>query len=232
MNTFTADQILYEDNHYIAVNKQCGDIVQADKSGDESLLEMVKEFIKVRDGKPGRVFLEVTHRIDRPVSGVVLFAKTSKGLSRINNLFQEGKIIKKYWAIVKNQPPKESDLLVHYLLRDNNKNKSFVYGREVHGSKIAKLRYELVGRTQNYFMLSIELITGRHHQIRAQLAKIGCPIKGDLKYGYPRSNPDGGIYLHSRLFAFTHPINGEEVSIVAPPPKDNLWNEFLLLGLE
>lgn len=232
MEMFTADRILYEDNHFIAINKRCGEIVQADKTGDESLLETVKGFIKQRDGKPGRVFLEVTHRIDRPVSGVVLFAKTSKGLSRINNLFQEGKITKKYWAIVRNQPPKDSDTLVHYLLRDNKKNKSFVYHREVHGSKLAKLKYELVGRTQNYYLLVIDLITGRHHQIRAQLSKIGCPIKGDLKYGYPRSNPDGGIHLHSRIFAFTHPISGEEIRIVANPPDDNLWNEFVSLCID
>lgn len=232
MTNFSSDRILFEDNHFIAVNKNCGEIVQADKTGDESLVETVKQFIKERDGKPGRVFLEVTHRIDRPVSGVVLFAKTSKGLSRINNLFQEGKITKKYWAIVKNMPPAESQTLVHYLLRDNKKNKSFVYAREVHGSKIAKLKYELVGRTENYYLLVIDLITGRHHQIRAQLSKIGCPIRGDLKYGYSRSNPDGGIDLHSRIFAFTHPISGEEIKIVAPPPNEKLWNEFLSLGLE
>ncbi|HBI81582.1 MAG TPA: RNA pseudouridine synthase [Bacteroidales bacterium] len=229
---FSGDRILFEDNHYIAINKNCGEIVQADKTGDESLVETVKQFIRERDGKPGRVFLEVTHRIDRPVSGVVLFAKTSKGLTRMNNLFQEGLITKKYWAIVKNQPPSESQTLVHYLLRDNKKNKSFVYNREVHGSKLAKLKYELVGRTQSYYLLVVDLITGRHHQIRAQLSKIGCPIRGDLKYGYPRSNPDGGIDLHSRIFAFTHPVSGVEVKIVAPPPKDTLWDEFLLLGLE
>ncbi|HSA05203.1 MAG TPA: RNA pseudouridine synthase, partial [Tenuifilaceae bacterium] len=184
---FTSDRVLFEDNHYIAVQKLCGDIVQEDKTGDESLLNMVKRFIKTRDAKPGNVFLEVTHRIDRPVSGVVLFAKTSKGLSRMNNLFQEGKIGKKYWAVVKNRPPLDSDLLVHYLVRDSKKNKSYVYPREVHGSKEAKLKYKLVGKTKNYFLLEIELITGRHHQIRSQLSKIGCPIKGDLKYGYDRS---------------------------------------------
>ncbi len=229
---FTPDRILYEDNHYIAVQKLCGDIVQEDKTGDESLLNMVKRFIKARDAKPGNVFLEVTHRIDRPVSGVVLFAKTSKGLSRMNNLFQEGKIGKKYWAVVKNRPPLDSDLLVHYLVRDSKKNKSYVYPREVHGSKEAKLKYRLVGKTKNYFLLEIELITGRHHQIRSQLSKIGCPIKGDLKYGYDRSNADGGIHLHSRMFAFKHPMTEEDVVILAPPPKDSIWDEFLVLSID
>ncbi|QKG80575.1 RluA family pseudouridine synthase [Tenuifilum thalassicum] len=228
----SSDRIIYEDNHFIAVNKECGEIVQSDKTGDVPLIDKVKQFIKERDSKPGRVFLEVTHRIDRPVSGVVLFAKTSKGLSRINNLFQEGKIQKKYWAIVKNMPPKDSDTLVHYILRDSKKNKSYAYHRDVKGSKIARLEYELVGRTQNYYLLSINLITGRHHQIRAQLSKIGCPIRGDLKYGYPRSNPDGGINLHSRIFAFTHPISGDAIRIVADPPNDKLWEQFMLLGVD
>ena len=229
---FTSDRVLFEDNHYIAVQKLCGDIVQDDKTGDESLLNMVKRFVKARDAKPGNVFLEVTHRIDRPVSGVVLFAKTSKGLSRMNNLFQEGKIGKKYWAVVKNRPPLDSDLLVHYLVRDSKKNKSYVYPREVHGSKEAKLKYRLVGKTKSYFLLEIELITGRHHQIRSQLSKIGCPIKGDLKYGYDRSNADGGINLHSRMFAFRHPITEDDVVILAPPPKDSIWDEFLVLNID
>jgi len=228
---FTSDRILFEDNHYIAVMKLCGDIVQVDKTGDESLLEMVKRFIKERDAKSGNAFLEVTHRIDRPVSGVVLFAKTSKGLSRMNNLFQEGKIEKKYWAVVKKRPPLDADLLVHYLVRDSKKNKSYVYPREVHGSKEAKLKYRLIGKTKSYFLLEIELITGRHHQIRSQLSKIGCPIKGDLKYGYDRSNPDGGIHLHSRLFAFTHPMTDERITVIANPPKDSIWDEFLTFGV-
>lgn len=227
----TKERILYEDNHYIAVNKECGDIVQEDKSGDESLLEMVKVYIKHRDGKPGNVFLEVTHRLDRPVSGAVVFAKTSKGLSRMNKLFQEGKIVKKYWAIVKEQPSQDSEMLVHHILRDSKKNKSRAYNRSVHGSKEARLKYTLVGRTKNYYMLEIDLYTGRHHQIRAQLAKVGMPVRGDLKYGYPRSNPDGGISLHSRLFRFTHPVSGDLVSIVAPTPKDILWSEFEALGI-
>lgn len=223
------DRILYEDNHYIAINKNVGDIVQDDNTGDTSMVEALRLFIKERDAKPGNVFLEAVHRIDRPVSGAVLFAKTSKGLSRINNLFQEGKITKKYWAVVKNQPPKETDLLVHYLTRDTKKNKSYVYDREVKGSKVAKLQYTLIGKTDNYCMLEIELITGRHHQIRCQLAKIGCPVKGDLKYGFARSNPDGGIHLHSRIVQFVHPITNEPILIVAPPPSDSLWNEFAAL---
>lgn len=224
---FTADRVLYEDNHYIAVQKLCGDIVQVDKTGDESLLDMVRRFIKLRDAKPGSVFLEVIHRVDRPVSGVVLLAKTSKGLSRMNNLFQEGKVGKKYWAAVKNRPPQDADLLVHYLVRNSAKNKSYVYPRQVHGSKEARLRYRLTGKATSYFLLEIELITGRHHQIRSQLAKIGCPIKGDLKYGFDRSNPNGGIHLHSRMLSFKHPITEEDITIVAPPPKDAIWDEFL-----
>ncbi|HPD96214.1 MAG: RluA family pseudouridine synthase [Bacteroidales bacterium] len=227
-----SNRILYEDNHYIAVNKNCGDIVQEDKTGDLALIEQVRQFIKVRDRKPGNVFLEASHRVDRPVSGVILFAKTSKGLSRINNLFQEGKIKKTYWAVVKNKPPKESDLLENYIVRDSKKNKSYVFSKPVKGSKEAKLKYKLVGRTKNYYMLEIDLITGRHHQIRCQLAKIGCPIRGDLKYGYPRSNPDGGIHLHSRLFEFIHPISGEEIRIVANPPSDAIWKEFMGLNIE
>lgn len=227
-----SNRILYEDNHYIAVNKNCGDIVQEDKTGDLALIEQVRQFIKVRDRKPGNVFLEASHRVDRPVSGVILFAKTSKGLSRINNLFQEGKIKKTYWAVVKNKPPKESDLLENYIVRDSKKNKSYVFSKSVKGSKEAKLKYKLVGRTKNYYMLEIDLITGRHHQIRCQLAKIGCPIRGDLKYGYPRSNPDGGIHLHSRLFEFIHPISGEEIRIVANPPSDAIWKEFMGLNIE
>ncbi|MGD9977610.1 MAG: RluA family pseudouridine synthase [Bacteroidales bacterium] len=228
---FTSDRILYEDNHYLAVDKYCGDIVQADKTGDVSLLEMVKQYLKERDAKPGNIFLEVTHRIDRPVSGAILFAKTSKGLSRMNNMFQEGKIGKKYWAVTKKRPPLDTDLLVHYLIRDSKKNKSFVYGREVHGSKVARLRYTIVGKTKSFFLLEIELITGRHHQIRSQLSKVGCPVKGDLKYGYDRSNPDGGIHLHSRSLSFVHPITDEQVKIVSNPPKDPVWEEFMALGI-
>lgn len=223
---FEADRILYEDNHYIAVNKTCHDLVQSDATGDEPLLERVRAFIKNRDGKPGNVFLEVTHRIDRPVSGIVLFAKTSKGLARMNEKFRSGDIKKIYWAVVKNRPPRESDTLIHHLVRNPQQNKSYVYDKPKASSKEAKLRYTLVGRTANYFLLEIELLTGRHHQIRSQLAKIGCPIKGDLKYGFDRSNPDGGIHLHARSLSFTHPISHQPVEIVAQPGEDPLWDEF------
>lgn len=224
--SFTADRVLFEDNHYIAVNKTCHDIVQADKSGDLSLLDQVKEFIKVRDKKSGNVFLEVTHRIDRPVSGAVLFAKTSKGLTRMNELFREGKVKKVYWAFVKQLPPKESDMLTHHLVRNSQQNKSFVYDKPKPSSKESILKYTIIGKTKTFYLLEIDLITGRHHQIRCQLAKIGCSIKGDLKYGFPRSNPDGGIDLHSKKISFTHPISGDFIEIVAPTPNDKLWNEF------
>lgn len=218
------ERILYEDNHYIAVNKRNGELVQADKSGDAALVDMVKDFVRVRDAKPGRVFLEAVHRIDRPVSGVVLMAKTSKGLSRINRLFQEGQVKRTYWAVVKNPPPNDSATLTQYLVRDTKLNKSYVYSGQVKGSKLAKLRYSIVLHSANYFVLEIDLLTGRHHQIRCQLAKMGCPIKGDLKYGFPRSNPDGGIHLHARSINFVHPVTNQAITIVAPPPtNDRLW---------
>ena len=227
--TFTSDRILFEDNHLIAVYKTNHDIVQSDKTGDEPLIEQIRSFIKQRDKKPGNVFLEVIHRIDRPVSGVVLFAKTSKVLPRMNKLFHDGLVTKIYWAVVKNLPPKESGTLIHFLLRNSKQNKSYVYDTPKPDSKEAKLNYRIVGKTNSYFLLEIELITGRHHQIRSQLAKIGCPIKGDLKYGFPRSNPDGGIHLHSRKVGFTHPVTGEAIEIIAQAPQDLLWNEFLYI---
>jgi 23S rRNA pseudouridine1911/1915/1917 synthase len=226
---FTSDRILFEDNHLIAVNKTNHDIVQSDKTGDEPLIEQIRTYIKQRDKKPGNVFLEVIHRIDRPVSGVVLFAKTSKVLPRMNKLFHDGLVKKIYWAVVKNMPPKESDTLMHHLIRNSKQNKSYVYTTPKPESKEARLNYRVLGKTSTYFLLEIELITGRHHQIRTQLAKIGCPIKGDLKYGFPRSNPDGGIHLHSRRVNFIHPVSGEDVEIIAQPPTDVLWNEFLFL---
>lgn len=226
---FTPDRILYEDNHIIAVNKTNHDIVQSDKTGDEPLIEQIKSVIKLRDKKPGNVYLEVIHRIDRPVSGAVLFAKTSKVLPRMNKLFHDGQVKKIYWAVVKNTPPKESDTLIHHLLRNTKQNKSYVFDTVKPESKEAKLIYKVLGKTSNYFLLEIELLTGRHHQIRSQLAKIGCPIKGDLKYGFPRSNPDGGIHLHSRLVSFIHPVSGEFIEIVAQTPEDVLWKEFLAL---
>lgn len=222
-------EVLYEDNHIIAINKKVSDIVQADKTGDEPLSERVKAYIKQKYNKPGDVFIGVPHRVDRPVSGVVIFARTSKALTRLNKMFQEQgrEISKKYWAIVGNLPPEDSGVLTHYLLRDSEKNKSFAYDKEKKGSKEAVLEYKLIGSSQKFYLLEIKLCTGRHHQIRCQLAKIGCPIKGDLKYGFPRSNEDGGISLHAREISFTHPVSQEVITITATPPlKDTLWKIF------
>lgn len=220
-------EILYEDNHIVAVNKKSSDIVQGDKTGDEPLSEKVKSYIKEKYEKPGAVFLGVIHRLDRPVSGALLFAKTSKALTRMNNMFSEKEVKKTYWAIVKERPLKESDTLNHYIVRDQKINKSFAYDKEVKNSKLASLSYKLVAYSDNYSLLEVDLHTGRHHQIRCQLAKIGCSIKGDLKYGFPRSNPDGGISLHSRKIEFIHPVKKEKVTVIANPPKDSLWDYFI-----
>jgi 23S rRNA pseudouridine1911/1915/1917 synthase len=218
--------ILYEDNHLIAVNKRVSDLVQGDKTGDVPLEHMIKEYLKEKYHKPGNVFLGVIHRLDRPVSGVVLFARTGKALTRMNEQFRDRKTVKKYWAVVRESPPEEEGHLVHYLVRNREKNKSFAYPEEVKNAKKAELLYRVVGSSRSYFFLEITLLTGRHHQIRAQLAAIGCPIRGDLKYGYPRSDPDGGIHLHARELQFIHPVRKEEVRIVAPPPEDVLWDVF------
>ena len=218
--------ILYEDNHIIAVNKTNSEIVQGDKTGDLSLDKILKKYIKEKYDKPGEVFLGVVHRLDRPVSGVVLFARTSKALTRLNKLFKEREIRKVYWAIVKKRPPKEEDRLEHYIVRNEKKNKSFAHDEEVKDSKKAVLTYKIIAASDRYFLLEIELETGRHHQIRAQLAKIGCPIKGDLKYGFDRSDKNGGISLHSRLIELIHPVRKESLTIVAPPPDESLWNYF------
>lgn len=220
-------EVIYEDNHLIAVNKTCSEIVQGDKTGDKPLSELVKEFIKVKYAKPGNVFVGVTHRLDRPVSGLVLFAKTSKALERLNEMFRTHNLTKKYWAIVKNRPPEEEMTLTHYLLRNEKQNKTYVYNNPKNGAKLSTLSLKLIGRSDNYYLLEIDLQTGRHHQIRAQLAHIGCPIKGDLKYGFPRSNKDGGISLHARSLKFKHPVSKENIELVATVPnKDNLWKEF------
>lgn len=222
-------EILYEDNHIIAVNKKTSDIVQADKTGDAPLSSEVKAYIKAKYNKPGEVFLGIPHRIDRPVSGVVLFAKTSKALVRLNKMFQEHEreITKIYWAIVGNLPAKDEAKLVHYLTRDPEKNKSYAYNKPKHGAKEAVLEYKLINSGQRYYLLEVKLHTGRHHQIRCQLAKIGCPIKGDLKYGFPRSNEGGGISLHAREISFIHPVKQERVTITARPPlNDPLWKFF------
>lgn len=222
-------EILYEDNHIIAVNKKVSDIVQADKTGDVPLSEEVKAYIKKKYNKPGEVFLGVPHRVDRPVSGVVIFARTSKALTRLNKMFQEHEreITKIYWAIVGNLPTEDHAVLTHYLVRDAEKNRSRAYNQPKPGSKEAVLEYRLLGSSQRYYLLEVKLYTGRHHQIRCQLAKIGCPIKGDLKYGSPRSNENGGIGLHARSVRFKHPVTQEMVTITATPPlEDSLWKVF------
>ncbi len=219
-------QVLYEDNHLIAVNKQVSHLVQGDRTGDEALDAILKEYLKEKYNKPGRVFLGVVHRLDRPVSGVTLFARTSKGLARMNELFRLGKIQKTYWAITKDLPPQESGILKHYLKKNRSRNKSYAYDTPVAGSKEAKLAYRLIHRLDNYCLLEIDLMTGRHHQIRCQLSTIGCPVKGDLKYGFPRSNPDGGISLHAREVVFEHPVKNEKLKISAPLPDEKMWNLF------
>lgn len=216
-------EVIYEDNHLIAVNKTCREIVQGDKTGDQPLSEMLKAWLKKKYAKPGNVFIGVAHRLDRPVSGVVLFAKTSKALARLNTMFRDGKVKKTYWAIVKNRPPKDEDEVVNWLVRNENQNKSFAFDNERPGAKKAILHYRLVAASDRYFLLEIDLKTGRHHQIRCQLAHLGCPIRGDLKYGYPRSNRDGGISLHARSASFVHPVSQLPVQIVAPVPNDPLW---------
>lgn len=220
-------QILYEDNHIIAVNKFNGELVQGDKSGDSSLDKEVKEYIKKKYKKPGDVYLGVVHRLDRPVSGIVLFARTSKALTRLNKMFQEHQIRKTYWAVVETRPDKESGELVHHMLRNAEKNKSTAHISPKKGTKEARLKYELLGVTNNFFLLEVDLLTGRHHQIRSQLSRIGCSIKGDLKYGSKRSNPGGGIHLHARKVKFIHPVSKEEIEIIASPPQDPLWQEFI-----
>lgn len=216
--------VLYEDNHLIIVNKRPGDIVQGDKTGDIPLSEVVKEYIKIKYDKPGNVYLGVVHRLDRPTSGIVLFAKTSKALPRLNKLFKEKDAKKTYWAIVKNTPPKQEDTLVHYMKRNPKQNKSYAHIKEVPDSKKAILDYRVLKSLNNYFLLEVDLQTGRHHQIRSQMSAIGCPIKGDLKYGFDRSNKDGSIHLHARKLVFEHPVKKEKMEIIAPLPKDPLWD--------
>ena len=215
--------VVYEDNHLIAVNKTTSEIVQGDKTGDTPLSETVKQWLKDKYQKPGNVFTGVVHRLDRPVSGVTLFAKTSKSLERMNEMFRQGEVKKTYWAVVANRPPQPEGELVHYLIRNEKQNKSYAYDTEKLGSKKAVLTYRLMAQSERYFLLEIDLKTGRHHQIRCQLAKIGCPVKGDLKYGFNRSNPDGGICLHARKVEFVHPVSKKEIEIVAPAPEEKIW---------
>ncbi len=222
--------VLYEDNHLIAVKKLSGEIIQSDQTGDTTLAEKVKAYIKKKYKKPGEVFLGIIHRLDRPVGGVIIFARTSKALARMNELFREKKIKKEYWAIVEEKPPLEEEQLINWLKKNQDKNRSRAYEKEVKGSKKAILSYQLVGRSKNYFYLKINPLTGRHHQIRVQLSFIGCRIKGDVKYGAKRTNKDGGIHLFAKSLSFVHPIKKEPTTISANPPIDPLWNEFLNLS--
>ena len=216
--------VLFEDNHIIAVNKNSSEIVQGDKTGDEPLSETIKKYLKEKYDKPGEVFLGVTHRLDRPVSGVVLFAKTSKALTRLNEMFRNQEIKKTYWAIVKDKPESIDGRLEHFLVRNEKQNKSVAHTKMVPNAKAAALTYKLIAKSDTYYMLEVLLETGRHHQIRCQLAKMGCPIKGDLKYGFSRSNPNGGISLHARKVVFTHPVSKQQIEITAPVPSDDsLW---------
>ncbi len=219
-------QVVYEDNHVIIVSKESGEIVQGDKTGDQPLSETVKQYIKSVHNKPGNVFLGVVHRLDRPVSGVVVFAKTSKALTRLNEMFRQGQVHKTYWAVVQGRPGKDEDTLRGWLTRNEKQNKSYNHQREVPGSKEAILNYKLLACTDRYSLLEVQLLTGRHHQIRCQLAAAGCPIKGDLKYGARRSNPDGSISLHARRVEFTHPVSKLPIMAEAPVPDDNLWREI------
>lgn len=215
--------VIYEDNHIIVVNKQSGEIVQGDKTGDRPLSDIVKEYIKEKYAKPGNVFLGVVHRLDRPVSGLVVFARTSKALARLNEMFRRGDVHKTYWAIVGSAPKADEATLEGWMVRNERQNKSYEYDHEVPGSKHAVLHYRVISHSERYHLLEVKLLTGRHHQIRCQLAAIGCPIKGDLKYGSPRSNPDGGISLQAHRIEFEHPVSKKMISLEAPLPHDRLW---------
>ncbi|WP_311438652.1 RluA family pseudouridine synthase [Hallella colorans] len=219
-------KVVYEDNHLIIVYKESGEIVQGDKTGDTPLSETVRAYIKDKYHKPGAVFLGVVHRLDRPVSGLVIFARTSKALARLNDMFRRGDIHKTYWAITQNAPPVEQDTLTSWLQRNERQNKSYVYDKEVSNSKKAVLNYQLRSRSDRYCLIEVELLTGRHHQIRAQLSHIGCPIKGDLKYGAKRSNPDGSISLLSCKVEFVHPVSKKNIILNSPIPDDKLWREL------
>jgi 23S rRNA pseudouridine1911/1915/1917 synthase len=227
MEQSVSNQILYEDNHLLILNKRPSQIVQGDKTGDTPLSDLLKEYIGIKYSKPGEVFLGVVHRIDRPVSGVTVFARTSKALSRLNEMLKNREMQKTYWAVVKNPPPAPSDKLVHFLRRDEARNKAFVVKEGTKNSQRCELDYRILAKSDTYYLLEVDLHTGRHHQIRAQLAAIGSPIKGDLKYGAPRSNPDGSIHLHARSIQFIHPVKKELLSVIAPPPADPVWNYFL-----
>ncbi len=221
------NQILFEDNHIIIVNKNPGDIVQEDIGRDRTLRDEIKDYIKQKYGKPGSVFLGIVHRLDRPVSGAIIFARTSKSLVRLNKIFSHREVEKIYWAVVDNEPKEPEGTLVHFLKKDENKNKAYISKEGVDGAVRAELKYKLIAKSDKYCLLEVELFTGRHHQIRVQLATMNCHIKGDLKYGFPRSNINAGIHLHARKIVFTHPVRNEPVTVIAPPPDDPLWNYFM-----
>ena len=219
-------QVIYEDNHIIIVSKTVNEIVQGDKTGDETLIDKVKKYIKEKYNKPGEVFLGLTHRLDRPTSGVVVFAKTSKALSRLNAMFRDGEVHKTYWAVTSNRPDEDEGTLENFLKKNEKLNKSFIAKETDKEAKKAILNYKIISVSDRYYLWEINLLTGRHHQIRCQLANIGCPVKGDLKYGYPRSNPDGGLSLHARKVEFIHPVSKKEISVTAEVPNDKLWKFF------
>lgn len=219
-------EVVYEDNHIIIVNKSCSEIVQGDKTGDKPLSEKVKEYLKDKYAKPGNVFCGVVHRLDRPVSGLVVFAKTSKALARLNNMFKDKEVKKTYWAIVADKPRNDEAVLEDYLVKNERQNKSYAHPNPVQGSKKAILDYRVIGKSDRNYLLEVHLHTGRHHQIRCQLANIGCPIRGDLKYGARRSNPDGGISLHARHIEFVHPVSHITISVTAPVPDEGVWKAF------
>ena len=223
-------QVIYEDNHLIAVNKDTGILVQSDSTGDTPLVELVRKYIKKKYNKLGNVFCGIIHRIDRPVSGVVMFAKTSKGLERMNKLFKDKKITKTYWALIKDRPPQEEDQLKNWLLKDPEKNRTKVISKEKKAAQLAVLNYRILGKINKYYLLEVSPITGRQHQIRVQLAKIGCPIKGDIKYGYPEKNKGGGIHLHAKEVSFIHPIKNEKIRITARSPEEVTWRDYRHLG--
>ncbi len=221
------NEVLFEDNHIFIINKKPSDIVQGDKTGDICLVDIAKAYIKQKYNKPGEVFLGLVHRIDRPVSGAVILARTSKALSRLNEMLKEHEIKKTYWAVVKNKPPQEKGTLVNYLIKNEKQNKSYIVEETHKGALRAELNYALIAKSDNYYLIEVELITGRHHQIRAQLAHMGCPVKGDLKYGFNRSNKDASIHLHSRKIEMLHPVKKEKMTVIAPTPDDPIWNYFV-----
>lgn len=227
-------QVLYEDNHIVALNKRNSDIVQSDISGDVTLCDVVREYVRVKYNKPGKAFIGTVHRLDRPVSGVILYARTTKGLNRLMNMFKYREVQKTYWACVKNRPPKDEDHIINYLKKNQKQNKSYAYDTPGEDRKECELSYKIVGKSEHYYFLEVQPKTGRHHQIRATLASIGCPIKGDIKYGAKRTNDNASIHLHARKIAFIHPVKKVPLQIIAPPPEDPVWNAFLqtVQGLE